>query len=108
MLTTLLTTAALLLTVHAAGKTVNPALNQAIKMAPTNLDMNAPLGYNASAWTYDFTEHPYYNFAPGGVVKAGECNTIAAEACRASSLEIRRCRMTFQAFRMRCMIRWRV
>jgi hypothetical protein len=53
----------------AIDKTVNPTLDESLFIAPTNLDRMALLPSNDD-WIYDFTEQPYYTFAPGGVINA--------------------------------------
>jgi hypothetical protein len=54
----------------ATDKTVNPALNAQLKASATNLDRAALLP-DAASWVFDFRSHPYYTYAPGGVVNAG-------------------------------------
>lgn len=67
--TTLLKLAAVSSTVHAVDKTVNPALDAALKTAATQLDRLALLPSD-SDWIFDFRAQPSYTYSPGSVVNA--------------------------------------
>ena len=55
---------ALLVTqVAAVDQTVNPQLDDEIKLAPTNYDKVNKLLPNDSDWTYDFTTNKFYTFS---------------------------------------------
>jgi oxalate decarboxylase/phosphoglucose isomerase-like protein (cupin superfamily) len=61
--------------VYAVDKPVNPELNAKIKVAPTELTKFDLVG---SQIEYDFTTHPYFTYAPGGVVNANAATFPAA------------------------------
>lgn len=74
----------------AVDKTSNPELVAKLKTAATQLDRLALLP-DDSDWVYDFTKHPYYTFAPGGVINANAatfpavCSTVICDGGYADS-----------------------
>ncbi|EON63823.1 hypothetical protein W97_03051 [Coniosporium apollinis CBS 100218] len=53
---------------YAVDKTANPKLVADLRSAATVNDVNQLL--KQKDWTYDFTKHEHYSFAPGGVINA--------------------------------------
>ena len=64
-----LATLAIVATVYAVDKDVDPSLVAKLRMANTNLDRMKLLPNNDD-WLFDFTKQDKYTFTPGGVVNA--------------------------------------
>ena len=64
-----LATLAIVATVYAVDKDVDPTLVAKLRMANTNLDRMKLLPNNDD-WLFDFTKQDKYTFTPGGVVNA--------------------------------------